>query len=341
MKPYPRANISECDGVTLSPDLYNRIIDDIERLDRLSVMPPLFMTGGASGMTIGVQPPAAELVLVGIIGTETGGGRYQGTILAGVSTGNTANNFQLQPQAAQAATDGPVAQIAAGGAFENNALVINVNEPYVNGSHLLYGGSVELIYAVGRVMGFTPENPSRTIVYIESWPILPVIAKITGVYSGSIGGVYYGRMVQGQFASGSSGFGYTSPLSSLGSTYLPAVDNCWITNNWEQSYGASSHSALSPGQFVWGFTAGFPQYSALTSGNSSTSNVWYQVYTWFPVQAATLTHTIQAVATGQTANSTYGVNEQTMLNNLKTDVTNLQASLSNLYANLKTAGYTL
>ena len=101
MKPYPRANISEADGVTLSPDLYNRIVEDIERLDRLSVMPPLFMTGGASGTTIGFQSTPAELALVAVIGTETGGGRYQGSILYGTSTGNTSNNFQLQSQTNQ------------------------------------------------------------------------------------------------------------------------------------------------------------------------------------------------------------------------------------------------
>ena len=61
MKPYPRANISEADGVTLSPDLYNRIVEDIERLDRLSVMPPLFMTGGASGTTIGFRDAGCGL----------------------------------------------------------------------------------------------------------------------------------------------------------------------------------------------------------------------------------------------------------------------------------------
>ena len=102
-----RANISEGDGVTLSPDLYNRIVEDIERLDRLSVMPPLFMTGGASGTTIGFQATPAELVLVGIIGTETGGGRYQGSILYGNSTGNTSNNFQLQSQPIRRQRMGP------------------------------------------------------------------------------------------------------------------------------------------------------------------------------------------------------------------------------------------
>jgi len=66
-----------------------------------------------------------------------------------------------------------------------------------------------------------------------------------------------------------------------------------------------------------------------------------QVYTWFPPQSAALTHAVQNLVTDQTAGSAYGINEQTMLNNLKTDVSNIQAALSNLYANLKTAGYTL
>jgi hypothetical protein len=340
LKPYPRANISEADGVTLSPDLYNRIVEDIERLDRLSVMPPLFMTGGASGTTIGFQSTPAELVLVAIIGAETGGGRYQGSILYGASTGNTSNNFQLQSQTNQSATDGPAPLTASNGSFVNNALVINLNEPFVNGSHILYGQTAELFYVIGRVMGYTSESTPRTIVYVQNWPICPVIAKITGIYQSTLGGVYYGRIVQGQFVSGSN-FGYNFQLSSLNPAYLPTVDNCWITNNWEQTVGTQAHNALTVGQYIWGFMVGFPQYSAITSGNSDSNNVWYQVYTWYPIQAAALTHPIQNITTGQNADSTYGINEQNMLDNLKTDVTNIQASLSNLYANLKSAGYSL
>jgi hypothetical protein len=340
LKPYPRANISEGQGVTLSADLYNRIVDDLERMDRLSVMPPLFMTGGASGTTIGFQSKPAELVLVAIIGTETGGGRYQGSILYGTSTGNTSNNFQLESTLAQTATDGPAPVTQSSGAYVNNALVVNLNEPYVNGTHVLYGPSIEYFYAIGRVTGYTAEPTPRTVVYIESWPIVPVIAEITGTYSAPFGGVYYGRLTQGQFVNGSN-FGYDFLLSSLSSSYISSNDNCWITNNWEQTYSSPPHNGLSVGQFVWGLMAGFPQFSVVTSSNTSTNNVWYQVYTWFPLQSATLTHPIQNLVTGQTANSTYSINEQTMLNNLKTDVTNIQASLSNLYANLKVAGYSL
>jgi hypothetical protein len=339
LKPYPRANISESDGVTLSVDLYNRIVDDIERLDRLAVMPPLFMTGGASGTTIGIQQSPAELVLVAIIGTETGGGRYQGSILYGPSTGNTSNNFQLQPTAGQAATDGP-APITQSGSAVNNALVVNLSEPYVNGTHILYAPTAELFYAIGRLMGYTADNPPRPIIYIDNWPYRPVIAKITGVFSSSLGGVYYGRLTQGLFTNDSN-FGYSFLLTSLSSAYLSSFDNCWITNNWEQTYCSPLHNGLSVGQYVWGITAGFPQFSVVTSGNSNINNVWYQVYTWFPIQSASLTHPIQNLVTTQTANSTYSLNEQSMLNNLKTDVTNIQASLSNLYANLKVAGYSL
>jgi hypothetical protein len=340
MKPYPRANTSEGDGVTLSADLYNRMVDDIERLDRLAVMPPLFLTSGASGATIGLRTSPAELALVVIIGTETGGGRYQGSILYGNSTGNTSNIFQFQPQTNQTATDGPAPLTNSNGSLVNNALVINVMEPLVGGSHLLWGTTGDMIYATGRVMGFTSESTPRLIVYIETLPIFPVIAQITGMYETLYGGLYYGRIVQGQFATGTN-VGYSLPLSGLSSSYLPNVDNCWITNNWEQTYGPPEHNALAVGTYVWGLVAGFPAFSTVTSTNSSASNIWYQVYTWFPPQSAALTHPIQNLVTSQTANSTYAINEQTMLNNLKTDVTNIQASLSNLYANLKAAGYTL
>jgi hypothetical protein len=276
--------------------------------------------------------------LVAIIGAETGGGRYQGSILYGQSTGNTSNNFQLQPQTNQSATDGPTPLTNPSGTLVKNALVINLMEPDVGGSHILWGNTADMIYAVGRVMGFTSEATPRTIVYIQNWPIMPVIAKVTG--QASYGGVYYGRIVQGQFASGSN-FGSTSPLSSLNPGFLPNVENCWITNNWEQTYGTLGRGALSIGQYVWGLVAGLPQYSSITSTNSSASNIWYQVYTWFPPQSAALTHGIQNLVTNQTANSTYTINEQAMLNNLKTDISNIQASLNNLYENLKIAGYSL
>lgn len=275
-----------------------------------------------------------EMVLVGIIGTETGGGRYGGTILCGPSTGNLTNNFQLQSQPNQVPTDGPK------GAPIKNALVINLNEPYVNGTHLLFGDSAEIIYCLGRVMGQTTESTPRTIVYVVSWNLFPVMAKITGVYNSALAGVYYGRLLQGQFASGSN-FGYSFPLSSVNSIFLPGVDNCWITNIWEQTYGTQSHSALTVGQYVLGFMAGFPQYSAISSGNTNSNNVWFQIYTFTPIQSATLIHQVLALTTSQTATSTYGSNEQSMLNNLRTDATNLQAALSNLYANLKSAGYSL
>ena len=100
-------------------------------------------------------------------------------------------------------------------------------------------------------------------------------------------------------------------------------------------------TGLSVGQFVWGFVAGFPQFSVVTGSNPSINNIWYQVYTLFPLQSATLTHPIQNLVTTQTANSTYSINEQTMLNNVRTDLSNIQASLSNLYANLKVAEYSL
>ena len=120
---------------------------------------------------------------------------------------------------------------------------------------------------------------------------------------------------------------------------LPSQANCWIRNNWEQTYSVESANLLSNGTIVFGFVTGFPAYSYVADGNTDSNNIWYAVETWFPPQSAALTHGIQNLVTSQTAGGSYGINEQTMLNNLRTDVTNIQAALSNLYANLKTAGY--
>jgi len=298
-----------------------------------------------------------EFVIAAIIGAENGGGYYQGSILQGSSNGGAGDfsgsnapghyTFQLQSQVNQSKADGPVPQTNPNGTLKNNALIVNLAEPYVDwsgngtaGSHLLWGNTEEIFYVVGRVVGTTKEAVPRTIVYINETPLFPVIAKITGVYQGTYGGVYYGRIAQGQFAS-SGNFGFNNLLSSLSSAFLPTGDNCWITNNWEQTYSFQARNGLSVGTYVWGIVAGFPQYSTITSGNANSNDIWYQVYTWFPPQSAALTHAIQNLVTDQTAGSAYGINEQTMLNNLKTDVTNIQAALSNLYANLRAAGYQL
>ena len=104
----------------------------------------------------------------------------------------------------------------------------------VNGTHVLFGNTSGVFYVVGRVMGYTPESTPRTIVYIENWPIVLLSRKSPAFINQRSGGVYYGRIVQGQFVSGSN-FGYNFQLSSLNPAYLPRVDNCWITNNWEQT----------------------------------------------------------------------------------------------------------
>ncbi len=333
MKPYPRANQSQGDAVTLSVDLYNRMVEDIERLDRLSVAPPLTMISGPGGATIGMsQSPAS--VVVAIVGAETGGGRYKGSILFGNSTGNTSNNFQLQSSSSQSATDGPQ---PANNTYPNNALVINVREQFVGGSHKLYAGQGILYYAVGRIMGQTQEATPRTIVYINDWPLVPVIAKITGLIGApSMAGVYYGQIVQSMFSDGSN-FGYSFALSTLGAGFLPSSNDCWIANVWEQTNapGNGTH-VLANGSYVWGFMTGFPAGAHDSPGTQT----WYMVHTWFPPLSPTLTSPIQNVATTQTAGTTYGTNEQTMLNALKSDVTNLHASLLDWYTKMKTSGYT-
>jgi hypothetical protein len=339
MKPYPRSGSSEGAGVALSSDLYNRMIEDIERLDKLSVTQPLTINRSGGGTSIGINLPAApasDMTLVAIIGTETGGGRYKGSILTGNSTGNTSNNFQLQPSPTQSATDGPVFQTS-GGHPVNNALVINVREQAVPGTHVLYS-SVSIYYAVGRIMGQTSEATPRTIVYVDGWPLVPVIAKIAGVSLSSLGGIYYGKIAQGQFSSSSNS--YASYMSNYADAQLPSVSDCWIINNWEQlNIPESGHNQLATGSYVAGLMTGFPVGALDGSGGSATEDTWYMVYTWTPPQAVATS--IASVATTQTAGTSYGTNEQTMMNNLKTDVSNLRLELFSLYQNLKSAGYSL
>jgi hypothetical protein len=315
MKPLPRAASGTV--VSLDADLYNFLADNLERMDKWVVKPPLNLQQTPAGNLLSMSPISSdELVLVAVIGTETGGGRYQGSILSGNSTGSTTTNFQLEPTESQSATDGP---LPATDSYPNNALVINVLESYVGGSHLLYAPVGEYFYAYGRIMGKTTETTPRTIVYLQSWPIMPVVAKITGARSLEQGGVYRGEIVRGQFPSASSSWNELwSEAASIGIT---GTENCWIVNTWEQTYLADlGTNALTVGQYVLGFTCGFPV--GADPGGTTTNDTWYMVYTMTPPQAQAVTIT---PPTGVTA----------------TDIENLYLELGALYNNLKSAGYAL
>ncbi|MGA3066078.1 MAG: hypothetical protein ABSF29_04440 [Tepidisphaeraceae bacterium] len=323
--------------MALSADLYNRMVEDIERLDKLSVTWPLSISRGGGGTSIGINLPQAqtstqETVLVGLIAIEPGGGRYSGTLLSGDSTGSTTTNFQLLPGTTQSATDGPTYQ-SSGGFPVNNALVINIPEQFVPNSHVLYQIQSDLTFVQGRIMGQTTETPPRTIVYVDDWPLRPCIAKITGPYPTSVGGIYYGKIAQGQFASNTNS--YSAQMHIYADSDLPSVENCWIANNWEQVYIGPGSEALAAGTYVWGFMSGFP-VGAYPGGRAS-DDIWYMVYTWFPAQAVGIT--LANLQTVQTANASYSTNEQNMLNNCKADLTNLRAELNQLQVNMKAAGY--
>jgi hypothetical protein len=342
MKPYPRASQSEADGVALPASLFNRMVEDLERLGRLSVQPPLTLSQGPAGATLGINRPIGEIVLVAIIGAETGGGRYKGSILYGSSTGSTTTKFQLSQDVAgtgaQTETDGPAFFIDTTSdqyVAVNNALVVNVMEPYVTATHVLHAGtSSSPLFTLGKVMGYTAEATPRTIVYVETWPMQPVIAKITTVQSPN-NGVYGGRILQGQFCDGNN-FGELYAITQLDPSNLPTADNCWINNTWEKVNG-SNVGLLTAGTFVFGLTAGFP--AAVLNGTTVTA--YYQVYTWLPPQSPALTSPPQPLATppSQFAGTTYTTNEQQLLNNLKHDLTNLYNTFTNYYANMQLAGY--
>ena len=127
----------------------------------------------------------------------------------------------------------------------------------------------------------------------------------------------------------------------MGGDSVTSVETCWISNAWEQNIatpgvaGAGTAHLLPVGTIVPGILTGYPT-GAATSPNNQT---WAMVYTWSPAQAAAVT--VSSQATVQSANTSYSTNEQTMLNNLKTDVTNLRSEVLSLYNNLKNAGYTL
>jgi hypothetical protein len=315
MKPLPRAASGTV--VSLDADLYNFLADNLERMDKWIVKPPLNLQQTPAGNLLSMSPIGGdELALVMIIGIETGGGRYQGSILSGNSTGSTSNNFQLQATLTNLYTDGPVA--TGGGDPVNNALVINMLEPYVSGSHLLYNPD-SYYYAYGKVMGKTSESTPRTIVYLQNWPVMPVVAQITGAHSETYGGVYRGEIVRGQFPNQNSA--WNTPFTSEAPAGITGTENCWITNIWEQVYmPTSGGNALAVGTFVMGIMCGFP--AGAQPGGTLTDDTWYMVYTMTPARSAAVT-----------INTLTGVTS--------TDLNNLYVELNALYNNLRAAGYSL
>jgi hypothetical protein len=344
MKDLPRA--AQGSTVVLEADVYNTIVDTLIRLDSWSVAPPLQLVRDGAGNHLSSRGGPFGLALVQIIGTESGGGRYKGTLLSGLSTGSTSTNFQLRPSLTQSATDGPVAQTGSGG-YANNALVINILEQFV-GSHMLWAPEGQLsppsgwgaFFAFGRIMGQTNENPSRTIVYIEGWPMAPIWAKITVQASN---GQYNGRIFPGHVADYLTQAGPIYSNSSGDNSYLevnlPSTDNCWINNAFEQRAQLLT-CQLPVGVYVPGFIVGF-------TNQPGSAAPWYAVWTMTPPYASDLADQPQALqCASYTAGSmptesalTYGVNEQHMLNAIKADIENLYATLVDLYQNLKNAGY--
>jgi hypothetical protein len=349
MTPLPRAAPSSV--VTLDGDLYNFIAQTLERLDKWTVQPPLNLQQTPAGNLLSVAPPPGEMVLVQITGIETGSGYYKGCILKGASSntnayGSGTDIFQIDQSTAQSDVDGPEPSFDSGGHLIEDALICNIQEQYNRSSHILNNVSnVHSMYMIGRVMGTTNETPPRKRVYVGDWPLRPVICQITTDFnSGSLpeggkGGVYVGKTVEGQFVNSNNAFVF--PLASEAAGNIAAQENCWIINNWEQTYVFPQRSIadtqLPVGTFVWGLMAGFPVYG--WSGGSTTVDVFYLVYTWTPIQAIALQPQVSNVATGGTAGTTYGSTEQGMINNLKIDVTRLHDSLKQLYRNLQFAGY--
>jgi hypothetical protein len=192
-------------------------------------------------------------------------------------------------------------------------------------------------------MGQTNENPARTIVYIQGWPMAPIWAKITALGGA---GTYQGRIFQGHIADYMTDAGPIYDTSGGNSSIiegnLPSADNCWINNAFEQRAGLGT-CQLPVGVYVPGYIVGFSDQNQV--GNSATP--WYAVWTMTPPYASDIVHQVQPTeVTGYTAGDDpgestlpFGINEVDMLNAAKADIANLYASLNNLYNNLKEAGY--
>lgn len=365
MKPLPRAPGGR--AMTLDGDFYNYLAENLERMDKWTVKPPLNLQQTPAGNLLALGQLARETVVVAIIGIESGGGYYKGSILQGTSNGgnggSTSNapatyNFQLFAMPNQSQLDGPKVILNSSGEPTNNALVVNMLEQFVPNSHVLASENVATYppYCIGKVMGQTSEATPRTIVYIEDWPVRPCLAKISGVYENVPGGTYYGRILDGNFVTGTNAQGFTL-AEEAGSVPDGGYDTCWIVNNWEQLY-CIAPGQLPVGTIVPGITCGWPYGAWNGSTQTPVSTPWYMVYCWYPRQGAspstsapgvtpiTPLDTYLATPGGSlsyhdTAGTSYTHNEQLMLGDLRTDIGVLWNFVYNFYENMKAAGFTL
>jgi len=344
-------------------DEWNRIRHKVDTVSGIGVNnTATSISIGNDGTQPDVWPTQGQMVLVGILGfnfttNPYGSGKYDGTILKGLSSGNLTNPFQLQSQCfvipgggggsdPTVTPDGPKPIInSTTGKFVNNALVINLIEQYVSGSnsdfplHTLavnpWNGNpspevLPITYVMGMVMGQTNENPSRTIVYVQAPPTWSIMVTILGQPSGygAGTGMYYGEMVQ---TGPTVGYSFTGPPTGVGyyTTVGGGAGYCWVTNLWEVMNGASSSGPTlvnesAGNRCVPGLVVGWAPCADPT-GSSIKAQPWPIVMVNMPLLAKAPTPSL----TGLSAGTSYTTNEQTMIN-----------GLANFYKQMQNAGYT-
>ena len=97
-------------AVTLDPELFNYIAENLKRLDKWTVRPPLNLQQTPAGNLLSLSPtPPGKWFWSSSPASKPGAGKYSGAILAGKSTGAVTNTFQLDPPPRCQTVDGPAA----------------------------------------------------------------------------------------------------------------------------------------------------------------------------------------------------------------------------------------
>jgi len=299
-------------------------------------------------------PQKQETALLAIIGIDAGGGGgcYQGNILRGQSTGMdgtkewgldstvipTGNDpqvgkfdFQLTSSYVSNIVDGPYPAVHGTGQYTNNALVINLYEQYVPGSHLLYVDMDALVYVIGKYQGMTDEDTPRAIYYVQPVINIPLIVMITGAEQSGEYGWYYGKIAPGFFGQDSVTGGDPPAIPDV----LPANANCWVGNI---SQNGKSTGALPINEPVVAFLVGYGGGPIPSVAGQPAGTYNYVAFTFTTAPANPPSFTPVAIGTTQTALATYTSNEEAMLNSLRQDVNNLHDALAALYTTLVSAG---
>lgn len=125
------------------------LCDMVERTQKIGVSPPLFMSQGPEGFTIGAWVPGVNVIPLLLHSNETGGGYYAGSQLAGVASLTNGASTLSEPLNGMTNPTGRA--------------VLVYNPPEEGQSTHVLSPTSQATYGAGLLVGTTTETPPRPV----------------------------------------------------------------------------------------------------------------------------------------------------------------------------------